>query len=56
VQADPGFDRQLIPRRPAVHLIQNARINLVGSALNNLGVGAIIARVVVPMVSASIAD
>jgi hypothetical protein len=39
-----------------VHLIHNARINLVASALNNPGVGAIIASVVVPTVSATIAD
>ncbi|MBV8523167.1 MAG: hypothetical protein JOY71_13755 [Acetobacteraceae bacterium] len=34
-----------------MHLVQNERIKLLAIALNNLGVGAILAGIVAPMVS-----
>ena len=37
-------------------LIHNERIKLLASALNNLGIGAIIAGIVAPMVNGTLAD
>jgi len=39
-----------------VHTIHNARITLLATALNNLGVGAIIAGIVAPMVNGTVGD
>lgn len=36
--------------------IHNARVQLFATALNNLGVGAIIASIVAPMVNGSVSD
>ena len=37
-----------------MHTVHNARITLLATALNNLGVGAIIAGILVPMVKGEI--
>ena len=37
-----------------MHAIHNARIQLLATALNNLGIGSIIAGIVVPMVKGEI--
>jgi hypothetical protein len=39
-----------------MHTVHNARITLLATALNNLGVGAIIAGIVAPMVNGAVAD
>jgi hypothetical protein len=39
-----------------MHTIHNARIQMLSLALNNLGVGAIIAGIVAPMVNGKVAD
>jgi len=39
-----------------MHTIRNARITLLATALNNLGVGAIIAGIVAPMVNGTVGD
>lgn len=36
-----------------MHAIHNARVQLLATALNNLGVGAILAGVIVPTINAS---
>jgi hypothetical protein len=55
--------RRLRPSGPTVmreiqdlHAIHNARIQLLASALNNLGVGAIIAGIVAPLVNGTVGD
>jgi hypothetical protein len=39
-----------------MHTIHNARIQLLATALNNLGVGAMIAGIVAPMVHGAVGD
>ena len=39
-----------------MYTVHNARITLFATALNNLGVGALIAGAVVPMVNGTVAD
>jgi len=39
-----------------VHTIHNARVQLLATALNNLGVGAAIAGIVAPLVNGTVGD
>jgi hypothetical protein len=39
-----------------MHAIHNARIQLLATALNNLGVGSIIAGIIAPMVNGAVGD
>lgn len=39
-----------------MHAIHNARINLLATALNNLGIGAILAGVIVPAINGTVGD
>ena len=39
-----------------MHAIHNARIQLLATALNNLGVGAILAGVIVPSINGTVGD
>jgi hypothetical protein len=42
--------------RVAIHAIHNARIQLLATPLNNLGVGAILAGVIVPSINGTVGD
>jgi hypothetical protein len=39
-----------------MHTVHNARVQLLATALNNLGVGAIIAGIVAPLVNGKVGD
>ena len=39
-----------------MHTIHNARIQLLATALNNLGVGAILAGIIAPIINDTVAD
>jgi len=39
-----------------MHTVHNARVQMVATALNNLGVGAIMAGIVGPLVNGNLAD
>ena len=40
----------------AIHTVHNARIQLLASALNNLGVGSALAGIVAPLVNGTVGD